>query len=198
MNRGVIVGVVVTIVVVAIVIVSLTTREDAQENGATSAVDEHGSQASGDGERGPADHAKSSKGRRRKGVRVKLPKGLAEKFVGKGYYNPPRPFRFYCYYGAKGQGRTKADARARAEDVRRRFLDGEEAFTLIRELSDRPRYIPPELTKRWVNLAPDDASPVIPIEDGFAVFFGTPPNPRGASSPDAGSEGDGGTQPASE
>ena len=42
---------------------------------------------------------------------------------------------------------------------------------LIRELSDPPHRVPQELAKQWEHLTPAESSPIIPIDDGFVVFF---------------------------
>jgi hypothetical protein len=102
-------------------------------------------------------------------------------------WNPPRPLRFLVTHRGAG---SEAAARERAEDVRRRFVAGESAFTLIRQHSEAPRRIPAELIARYESLPPDQASPVIPIEAGFVLFFGTPTSPPDAgpsASADAGS-----------
>jgi hypothetical protein len=87
---------------------------------------------------------------------------------------PPRPLRLVV---RAGEGRSSADARRIAEDARRRFLGGESSSDLIRELSDPPRGVPAELLRRYESLLPDQASPVLEIEGGYAVLFGTPDAP---------------------
>jgi hypothetical protein len=37
-----------------------------------------------------------------------------------------------------------------------------------------PTGFPPGMLKQWADLPPTEASPVIPIDGGFALFFGTP------------------------
>jgi hypothetical protein len=97
------------------------------------------------------------------------------KMAQKAVWRPPRPLRFVARYG---DGRRSADeARQHAESVRRRFLAGEDPYPLIQDLSDPPLGIPRELLKRWENLDPTEASPVIPIDNGFALFFGAPAEP---------------------
>lgn len=90
-------------------------------------------------------------------------------------WRPPRPLRLVVKYGEKGASKRTADeARKRAENARSRFLEGESAYELIRELSDPPRGIPAKLIEQYQSLPADEASPVVPLDDGFAVFFGTP------------------------
>ena len=97
-------------------------------------------------------------------------------------WNPPRPLRFVVRYGHRSQkGFSKEDALSFAEAIRKRFADGEDSYKLIRENSDPPSGIPREVLKQWEDLTPTESSPVIPLEDGFAVFFGAPterPAPR--------------------
>ncbi len=112
--------------------------------------------------------------------------GDRQKFVKEAPWNPPRPLRFVVRYGEKQPGRTSSQAQKRAEDVRRRFLDGESPYGLIRELSDPPRGIPSKLIKQYESLPEGEASPVIPLESGFAVFFGTPSKRPGPSKATAG------------
>lgn len=114
--------------------------------------------------------------RKRKNYNHDLP--LAVALANSAPWNPPRPLRFLVTHDGAG---SEEAARRRAEDVRRRFVGGESAFALIREHSEAPRGIPRELISQYESLPPDQASPVLPIDSGFVVFFGTPTSP-----PDAG------------
>jgi hypothetical protein len=121
-----------------------------------------------------ADRESSSKGRGKIGgpsVPYQAEVSLQEIMAKNTTWNPPRPLRLLVKHGAE---RSESNARQRAEEAHRRFAAGESSFTLIRELSDPPRGIPQELITRYQNLPPDQSSPVIDIEGGFVVFFGTP------------------------
>ena len=117
--------------------------------------------------------------KQRKSPRNPLVKALEEGAPQKtARWNPPRPLRLVVRFQEQG-GRSADEARQRAEDARRRFLEGgEDSFLLIRELSDPPTGIPRDLASQWAHLSPREASPVLPVEDGFVVFFGTPPEPE--------------------
>jgi hypothetical protein len=107
------------------------------------------------------------------GTPYQLPGDMSKYFKGVKL-RTVRPLRFVARYGEDRPGRrTPEEARHRADEARRRFLAGEDPRLLIRELSDMPTGFPPGMLKQWADLPPAEASPVIPIDGGFAVFFGS-------------------------
>jgi hypothetical protein len=186
LHRGTIVGAVVVVVAVALVVVlarggargGASQGDDRGEGSA--AADRSRDNARDDGpgsfeeelrSRGPAQRSKT---RRKSRPFVAGPEKMANR---QSRWNPVRPSRLVVRYGVEGDGRSREDARRRIDDARRRFLEGADSWSLIREVSDPPRGIPHELAAQWADLSPREASPVFPIDDGFVVFFGAPDHP---------------------
>lgn len=182
-NRGVIAAAIVVVVTVAVIVVSFASRtssrgDDEEEQIGPEDVRADEKRRTDELKRRISGEDKRSKtGKRRKGPRYVYPNRPAEAAMKAGLWNPPRPLRLVVSHGQRGGGRSEEEARQLADDARRRFLAGEDSYELIREVSDAPRGIPAELIKRYVNLRPDQASPVLPIKNGFALFFGTPTSP---------------------
>lgn len=168
-------GVVIVAVIVVIALVGVGGSDSAEERGADDPVRAQREELSSGAREGPRDERDDDQ-EEQTNYNHDLP--LAVALANASPWNPPRPLRFLITHEGAG---SEAEARARVEEIRQRFLDGESSFTLIREHSEAPRGIPRELISRYEDLPPEEASPVIPIDGAFVVFFGTPPSP-----PDAG------------
>jgi hypothetical protein len=193
-NRGVIAAAVIVVVTVAVIVVTLASRSSSRDDDGEEQASSEDGQAEEERRLDEVRRRVTVRNKRNKrptgktGLSYVYPNRPAEAAMKQGYFNPPRPLRFVVTYGSRSGGRTEEEARQRANEARRRFIEGEDSYALIRELSDAPRGIPRELIKRYKNLQPDQASPVHPIKNGFAVFFGTPtspPNRDGDSSQEA-------------
>jgi hypothetical protein len=179
LHRGTIVGAVVVVVVAALVVVlargtgrSREPAADDQGGEGPAVVERHGRSDRGGGGGSKATDDGTSTKRRKTYGHDQVP----EKIV-KARWNPIRPLRFVAKYGPTGGGRSEDEARRLVEQVRQKVMDGEESWGLIRDLSDPPSGLPRELVMEWVKLAPNEASPVIAVDDGFVVFFGAPSEP---------------------
>jgi hypothetical protein len=180
LHRGTIVGAVVVVVVAALVVVLArgagrsTPAAAGDQGGEGPAVVEHG----GAGDRDDLEeHDKVVERNPQQKKRAAYTQDKLPIAVTKGRWNPSRPLRFVAKYGPDAGGRSEADARRLAEQVRQKVLHGEESWGLIRDLSDRPTGVPRDLVLQWAKLSPNEASPVLSIENGFVVFFGPPDEP---------------------
>lgn len=182
-NRGMIAVAIVVVVTVAVIVVSLASRSSSRDEGEDEQATSEDVRAE---EKRRTDELKrritgedkpGKRGKRRRGLHYVYPNRPAEAAMKAGLWNPPRPLRLVVSHGSRGGGRSEEEAQNLANEARRRFLAGEDSYELIREISDAPRGIPNELIKRYADLPPDQASPVLPIKNGFAVFFGTPTSP---------------------
>ena len=88
------------------------------------------------------------------------------------------PLRFVARFGkAKGlrpgvTARSPGEALRLVESVRSRVIRGEDPIPLIRDSSDPPIGLDPELIEQYESLGAGEASPVVELDDGYAVFFG--------------------------
>lgn len=182
LHRGTIVGAVVVVVVAALVVV--LARGAGRSNPAVagdqgdegSAVVERGGEDAPEARDRPGGGQETVKRTPRKKGAAFAQRPRASELI-KGRWNPTRPLRFVAKYGEAGGGRSEPAARRLAEQVRQKVLNGEESWGLIRDLSDLPTGVPGDLAKAWAKLPPNEASPVLPIEDGYVVFFGPPDEP---------------------
>jgi hypothetical protein len=150
--------------------------------------DEEGSRRDGD-EREAAPVAQGEKrARPRRPGQAKTADGLlpaAEKRAFEGLPNRPAsgPLRFVARFGEgrpfrpEIDSRSESEARALAASVRSKVLAGEDPVTLIRGLSDPPSGLSAEIVGRHESLRPGEASEVVEITNGYAVFFGGVPRP---------------------